>query len=247
MIRPGATFNFYKFTMADDGKLDKLKEQYVDEILAIVPLSQAFFIVLMVLVADRIWDGKSWSVLEALGALGLKSGLGPDDGQFWKVGILSICISFALALFNTYLLRDMLERSLRRAKLGSALVRWQQAASVRIAGLSEAQRNTIQISFKNEIDARFRKYKAKRISIEVVASLAAMTVYANILIIFVAHKKSQALQWDLWNAMFLFGSVVICFILHRASIRYAISKLLPLKVYVGVLTGELIFFEELSR
>lgn len=233
--------------MADDGKLDKLKEQYVDEVLAIVPLSQGFFIVLMVLVADRILQGKSWSVLEALSSFGLKNSLGPDDGRFWDVGVLSICLSFALALFNSFLLRGMLERSLRAAKLGTALVRWQQAAAARVSGLTDAQKNVIQSSFKAEIDARLRKYKAKRISIEMVASLAAMTIYANVLLVFIARKNSFELRWDLLNASFLLGSVLVCFFLHRASIRYAIAKILPLKVYVGVLTGELIFFEELSR
>lgn len=233
--------------MADEGKFDKLKEQYIDEILSIVPLSQAVFIVLMVLVADQILEGKSLSVLGALNAFGLKKSLGPDEGRFWAVGILPICISFALALFNTYLLRNTLERSLRRANLGSSLINWQQAAAARVAGLADAQKLVIQGSFKAEIEARLRKYKAKRISIEIVGSVVAVSVYANALLVYVAYKGHVALIFDLPNIAFLVGSIIMCFFLHRASIRYAIGKILPLKVYVGVLTGELIFFEELSR
>ena len=233
--------------MADEGKFDKLKEQYIDEILSIVPLSQAVFIVLMVLVADRILEGKSLSVLDALNTFGLKKSLGPDDGRFWAVGILPICISFALALINTYLLRNSLERSLSRANLGRSLINWQQAATARVSGLTDAQKSVIQGSFKNEIDARLRKYKAKRISIEIVASLVAVSIYANALLIYIVHKEKGVLHWDLPNCAFSLGSLAMCFFLHRASIRYAIAKILPLKVYVGVLTGELIFFEELTR
>lgn len=213
--------------MADDGKLDKLKEQYIDEILSIVPLSQAVFIVLMVLVADQILEGKSASVLSALNSFGLKKSLGPDDGRFWAIGILPICISFALALFNTYLLRNILERSLRLANLGRSLVNWQQAAAARVSGLTDAQKSVIQGSFKTEIEARLRKYKAKRISIELVASLFAVSLYANVLLIYIAQKDGRILCWDYLSAAFLLGSFSVCFFLHRASVRYAISKILP--------------------
>lgn len=218
----------------------------MDEILAIVPLSQAFFILLMVLVADRILDGKTWSVIQALNSFGLKSSLGPDDGRFWSVGFLPICISFGLALFNIFLLRSAVSRSMKKANLSASLTSWQSAAVQRTAGLSDPQKETIQASFKAEIDARLRRYKAKRISTEITASLASMTAYANILLIFFAHRRGVPLTWA-WLDFFLLSiSALVCLSLHRSSIRYAISRILPLKVYVGVLTGELVFFEELT-
>jgi hypothetical protein len=232
--------------MAEDGKLDKLKEQYVDEILAIVPLSQAIFIVLMAIVSDSVIEGKAWSVIHSLNSVGLKSSLGPDDGRFWSIGLLSLCISFGLALFNTFLLRVMLSHSLKKARLATSLVSWQRQAVARVAGLTDPQKQTIQASFKAEIDARLRKYKAKRISTEMTASLTAMAGYANVLIAFCAYKKGISLEWSWLESSFVLGSGLMCFLLHRASLRYAISKILPLKVYVGVLTGELIFFEELT-
>lgn len=246
MIQRAATFSFCKLTMAEDGKLDKLKEQYIDEIFAIVPLSQAVFIVLMVLVSDRVVEGKSWSVLEALSSYGLKTSLGPDDGIFWSVGLLSICIAFGLALFNAFLLRATLARSLQKARLGASLVKWQRSAVTRTAALTDAQRAAIQTSFKTEIDSRLKKYKAKRISTEMVASLASVVTYANALIVLIAYRKGYSLRISWWDAAFLIVTIVVCVLLHRSSLRYAIAKILPLKVYVGVLTGELIFFEELT-
>lgn len=232
--------------MAEEGKLEKLKEQYIDEILGIVPLSQAVFIVLMSLVSDRLLSGTSPSVLSAMGLLGLKSSLGPDGGRFWEVGLLSIVCSFTLALLNIFILRWTLDFSLRQARLGPALISWQSAAATRVASLSEMQKNAIQISFKNEIELRLKKYKAKRISTELISSMAGVSFYATILLVYSSRRNGVSLTWSLVETIFLCGAIFLSLILHRSSVRYAIAKVLPLKVYLGVITGELVFFETLT-
>jgi hypothetical protein len=232
--------------MAEDGKLEKLKEQYIDEILGIVPLSQAVFIVLMSLVSDRLLAGTSPSALSAIGSLGLKSSLGPDGGRFWEVGVLSIVCSFTLALLNIFILRWTLDFSLRQARLGPALVSWQSAAATRVDSLTEVQKNAIQVSFKNEIELRLKKYKAKRISTELISSIASVSFYATLLLIFSSHQNGVSLTWSFLETLFLVAAIFLSLILHRSSVRYAIAKVLPLKVYLGVITGELIFFEALT-
>lgn len=232
--------------MAEDGKLDKLKEQYVDEVMAIIPLAQAVFIILMSISSDRIMAGKSLSVLDALGSFGLKSALGPDDGYFWEVSLLSICLSFALALLNTFFIRYTLENSVRKANLEVALLDWQREASLRTISLTDSQKMAIQTSFKGEIEIRVRKYKAKRISCELIVAVGCLMIYSTALLVFQAWKNGGALQWSWRDALFLIGAFWIGFLLHRAAIRYAISKILPLKIYVGVITGEMVFFEQIS-
>ena len=233
--------------MADDGALSKLKEQYVDDILTIVPLSQAFFIILMVVVSDQIRLGKANSTLVALTDLGLKSTLGPEAGRFWGAGVLTICIAFGLALLNTFVLRKMLARSLRLARVGASLVTWQAAAVQRVVGLNDDQKKVIHGSLKPEIDERLKKFKGKRIATELVASVVSLMIYSNVYIVIKAWKSDHSLAWEASSVCFFFVSLIVCILMHRESLRYAISKILPLKVYAGVLTGELVFFEEISN
>jgi len=232
--------------MADDGKLDKLKEQYVDEIISIIPLAQAVFIVLMAISSDRLWEGKSTSVIAALSSFGLKSALGPDDGHFWEVSLFAVCLSFILALANLALIRLAVERSVRSANLGATLIEWQHEATLRTTTLTDAQKSAIQTSFKSEIEIRLKRYKAKRAACEFTFSVTCLSIYLTLLLILHAWKNDNSLQWSWAEAAFIAGSIWISWLLHRSSIRYAIAKILPLKIYAGVLSGEMVFFEEFT-
>lgn len=232
--------------MAEDGKLDKLKEQYVDEVLAIVPMAQAVFIVLMAISFDRIVTGKAFSVIDAFGSFGLKSALGPDEGHFWEVSLLSIFLSFALALLNTFFLNFAVEWSIGKAHLRDALLEWQHVASSRVVLLTDPEKAAIQTSLSKEIQIRVRKYKAKRISCELVVAVGCLMIYLTAILVLQTWASGGKLQWSWRDATFLAGALWIGLLLHRAAIKYAISKILPLKIYVGVITGELAFFEEIS-
>ncbi|PJJ21555.1 hypothetical protein CLU90_4846 [Janthinobacterium sp. 67] len=232
--------------MSEEGKIEKLKEQYIDEILGIVPLSQAVFIVLMSLISDRLLSGASPNFLSAIANIDLKSSLGLDAGRFWEVGLLSIVISFALALLNILILRRALDFSLRQAGLGPVLISWQSAAASRVSTLSEIQKNAIQNSFKNEIDLRLRKYKAKRISTELISSIASVSFYSTLFLVYCSYKNADSLIWSFTETLFLCGTILLSLLLHRSSVRYAIAKVLPLKIYLCVITGELVFFETIT-
>jgi hypothetical protein len=147
---------------------------------------------------------------------------------------------------NTFFLRYAVENSVRRANLGAALLLWQRDAALRIVSLSDAQKLAIQTSFKAEIEVRVKKYKARRISCELIVAMGCLMIYSTILLIFLNWKGGGQLRWSWQDACFLVGALWIGLILHRSSIRYAISKILPLKIYAGVLTGEMVFFEEIS-
>jgi hypothetical protein len=231
--------------MSDDGQLGKLKEQYVDDIINIVPLSQAVFIVLMVLTSDYLISGSASSVLQAFSQFGLKSSLGPENGRFWSVSVLPICIAFAAALLNTVILQKLLSRSLRVAKIGESLNVWQRQAVTRVQGLSDDKKQIIYNSIKPEIEVRLKKFKGKRIAVELFASLLATVMYSGVLIVILSYQKGFQLEWKFYDGLFLLLGSILCVALHRSSVRYAIAKILPLKVYAGVLTGELVFFEEI--
>ncbi|MGX9700551.1 hypothetical protein ACWYXK_26645 [Janthinobacterium lividum] len=232
--------------MADSGQLDKLKEQYVDEVLSIVPLSQACFIILMVIVCDAIDSGKSYTVLHVLSEIGLKSSLGPNDGRFWDAGILGLCIAFVLALLNIQILRTSLSRSLRSSGVSSALLLWQGIARSRVDGLTSEQKSVIHQSIKFEVDDRLRKFRGKRIATEMTSSIFFTVFYSNIFLIIVSIRRDFSLSWDWMGFIFLLGCLIVCTLQHRASVKYAISKILPLKIYSSTLTGELVFFEDVS-
>jgi hypothetical protein len=232
--------------MADEGQIGKLKEQYVDDIITIVPLSQACFIVIMVLTYDQIASGSAITVLQALGNFGLKSSLGPDGGRFWSISVLPICAAFLLALVNTYIFQKHLSRSLKIAKINQFLVRWQNSALQKVRGLSDDRKQVIHGSIKPEIETRLRKFKAKRIAVELLMSLMAVGLYANIFIIFLSYEKDFSIELKMNDFVFLLLGIIASLFLHKESISYAIAKVLPLKVYAGVLTGELVFFEEIS-
>lgn len=232
--------------MADSEPLVKLKEQYVDEILSIVPLSQAFFIILMVIVSDAIHSGNFSTALDILSVIGLKSSLGVDDGKFWQSGYSFLCAAFVLALLNIYVLRKLLSRSLRLSKVSSSLIQWQGLAATRVAGLSAEQRSVIHLSLKLEVEHRLRKFKGKRIATELLSSIFFAVTYSNIFLVIISFKQDFLIVWDWRGFAFATFFLIICIFQHRESVRYAIAKVLPLKVYASALTGELVFFEEIS-
>lgn len=231
--------------MAEESQLGKLKEQYVDDVLTIVPLSQACFIVLMVAVSDLIFSEKSLSAAAALASVGIKSSIGVE-GSFWDAKILLVSIALGLAFLNAYVLRTLLAKSLHSSGVGALLPVWQSAAARRIVGLTDDKKLVIHGSLKTEIESRLKKFKGKRIATEITASLLAVIIYANVLLLLLAWSRGGIVVFEWKNAVLVFIPLVTCILLHRSSVRYAISKILPLKVYAGVLTGELVFFEEVS-
>lgn len=232
--------------MADGLKLDKVKEQYVDAVVSIVPFAQALFIVLMVMVADQFSERGSTSLLHALSNIGFKSALGPGVGRFWEVGFIGIAVSFLLALVNIFILRSALEYSIQTAGLNQAISTWQVSAARSLLSLNDAQKTAIKDSFRLEIDLRLKRYRTRRIAAEVVASLTAVGVYATLLLGWLAFRSGFSLAYSWPDAIFIVTALISSFILHRGSLQYAIKKILPLKVYLAVLTGEIVFFEELT-
>jgi len=233
--------------MADGIKLDKVKEQYVDAVVSIVPFAQALFIVLMVVVVDQFSEKASNSLIHALSNVGLKSSLGPGAGRFWDVGFTGIAISFLLALVNIFILRWALEYSIQKANLGGAIATWQSSAVHSLQSLNDAQKAAIRDSFRLEIDLRLKRYRTRRIATEVVASLTAVGLYSTLFLWWLSFRNGFSLELAWADAIFISISLLSSVILHGGSLRYAIKKILPLKVYLAVLTGEIMFFEELTN
>jgi hypothetical protein len=232
--------------MADGLKLDKVKEQYVDAVVSILPFAQALFIVLIVMVSDQFSEKGANSLLHALSNVGFKSALGPGAGRFWDVGFTGIAISFLLALVNLYIIRFALEYSIQKADLSRAINTWQSSAARSLQSLNDAQKGAIKDSFRLEIDLRLKRYRTRRIAAEVVASLTAVGVYATFFLVWQGFRSGFSLEFSWPDAIFIATSLFSSFILHRGSLRYAIKKILPLKVYLAVLTGEIVFFEDLT-
>lgn len=226
-----------------DGALDKIKEQYLETIVHAMPVSQAAFLILMSVVFGRMMQNVGVSPIDALSGVSLAKIFDKDDGFFWTAPILAIIGSLFLSICNTSMINFGLRRSFFKSKVGAKLNGWKLRAQLAVAGLTAEQVSALQLSLRNELEKRQKKLKIKRLTVEIVFSIVFCMLYGSI---FTVARNLNALAAikvayvDLFVLLFMAG---VCFFLHRGSVRYAISKVIPLQVFIGAAIGDLVFID----
>lgn len=225
-----------------DNTVEKIKEQCLELILHVMPLSQVAFVFVMAVILNRIGSAGAVSPILALNHLGLSSLFGLEDGLFWKVDVLVLGASFFLALFNTAVIKRGLRRSFGSSGLSTQLGKWVAAASAVVSELANDERVAIQKSVATELEKRIKKYHAKRLLAESMCSIASCIIFASLYFVVLHYRNLSVLEWSLPDAGVFTLSLFAWILLHRNSVQYAISKVIPLQVYLSASTGEIAFF-----
>ncbi|HDR9511959.1 TPA: hypothetical protein QDC03_007197 [Burkholderia cepacia] len=225
-----------------DGALDKIKEQCLELVLNIIPMSQLGFVFVTAVVAQRLKDGHGKSTFDALGGLGLKNMFGLSDGMFWSVNVLAIGACFFLALVNAYFLKKILRRSFDSSRISTKLDHWLKAALEAVKGLDKDDRAPIRESIKGELERRLKKYQAKRLLSEVLFSICVFLGYTSIYVFVLCGCDFSKITVSWAEIVVGVLSALCCFLSHRNSVSYALAKVVPLQVYLSAATGEISFF-----
>ncbi len=225
-----------------DTPIDKFKEQCLELVLSIIPVSQIGFVFVTAVVGQRLNDGLGDSAFGALGGLGLKNMFGLSDGMFWSVNVLAIGLCFFIALVNVYFIKKILRRSLDSSRISEKLDHWIQAASNAVAGLDKEDRSPIRDSIKGELDRRLKKYQAKRLLSEILFSVCAFLVYTSAYVLFLSDFEISKVSVGWAETIVGLLSAFFCFLAHQNSVSYALGKVIPLQVYLSAATGEIAFF-----
>lgn len=229
-----------------DKSIEKIKEQCLEVILNVMPLSQLGFIFVMGVVLDRLEEKKATSPIGTLKTLGLEDLFSVKGGLFWSVGVLILGAAFFLALFNTYVIKHGLRYSFSRSKISEKLSAWTQAASAAVKDLSAEEKTSIQKSVAAELEKRIKKYHAKRMLAESMCSIVSCIVSGSLYLIVASYPDFGRLTWSALDLSVLCASLLAWIGLHRNSVRYAISKVIPLQVYLSAATGEIAFFIDID-
>ncbi|CAJ91164.1 conserved hypothetical protein [Cupriavidus necator H16] len=148
---------------------------------------------------------------------------------------------FFLALINTYILKLALRKSFESSRISEQLLRWISVAAKSMEGLDKDDRGPIRDSISTELTRRLKKYHSKRMLSESLFSISAVIVYASIYLIFINHSNLSKIEFSYLELIVGSVSTLLCFFCHRNSIRYALSRVVPLQVCLTAMTGELAF------
>lgn len=221
---------------------DKLKEQCFEAILSVVPTGQIMFVLIMAIVLYRIDYDLTASPVLALKGIGIKDLIGFDKGKFWMIGALYIISSFFLALLNDLIFRIGLRRSYGKSNVASKIDDWMNRSIDALKGADKDLRTSIHDSISKELENRIGKYRSKRLVCEILTSLGFVIIYASIYICIRNVGKLSNISLSIVNLLIVIFCLLVGWGYHRASIRYAIRKIIPLQVYLSAATGELAFF-----
>lgn len=231
--------------MADDSGLDKLKEKYLDEIVSVLPLSQVFFIVLMAVVAEQLIKGTAKSVFTALQGVGLKETLGPE-GKLWDISVVILALSAFAAIINVSIRRFLNARSIKSPGIYVAIQKWQRQAATLSVTMSEVERSAALDSLKAEVELRLKRYRTHKLTADLCFSLLMVQVFSLVLIFGLILENGGSAVFDRVDAFSFLLVSIFSVVTHRAAIKYALTQVFPLKVFVSVLNAELVFIEGIS-
>lgn len=229
-----------------DKSIDKIKEQCLELILNVMPVSQLAFVFVIAVIFDRLASNKGASPINSLQNLSLESFFGVNSGLFWNVGILVLGAAFFLALFNTFLLKRGLRHSFASSNVSNKLSSWATAACEAVKALSSEDKLTIHKSVGLELEKRLKKYQGKRMLAESMFSVMSCILFGSLYLVIITLPTWSALQLSLPDLAVAILSLAAWVGLHRNSVQYAISKVIPLQVYLSATTGEIAFFIDID-
>jgi hypothetical protein len=225
-----------------DKATDKIKEQCLEAILSVVPTGQFIFVLATVVILFRIDNDAATSPLMALKDVGIKSLVGFDKGQFWTISALYILSAFFLALLNDTLFRLGLKRSYEVSKVSTKIESWMKESATAMNRADKDLRTSIHDSISKELEKRITRYKSKRLLCEMSVSFALSLIYGSLYLCLRNLHSFNHIRFSAIDFAILVFCLVVGWSYHRASIRYAIRKIIPLQVYLSATTGELAFF-----
>ncbi|WP_158899734.1 hypothetical protein [Burkholderia sp. L27(2015)] len=225
---------------------DKIKEQCLETILSIVPMGQFVFVIATAVILFRMDNNSASSPIVALKDVGIKGLVGFDTGQFWLVGALYILPAFFLALLNDYLFKSGLKRSYGVSKVLSKIDGWMERSITAMDLADKDLRTSVHDAISKELDKRISRYRSKRLICEMSISFALAIIYASA---YLCWRNTAALSQIHFSSIDFSAALFLSLVgwsYHRASVRYAIQKIIPLQVYLSASTGELAFFIDIE-
>lgn len=232
--------------MMADNSIDKIKEQCLELILNVMPVSQLAFVFVIAVIFDRLKSNKGTSTINSLRNLGLESFFGVNSGLFWNVGILVLGAAFFLALINTFFLKRSLRYSFACSNVSNKLSGWATAAREAVTALPLEDKLTIHKSVGLELEKRLKKYQAKRMLAESMFSIVSCILFGSLYLVIITLPAWSVLKLSFPDLAVVLLSLAAWLGIHRNSVQYAISKVIPLQVYLSATTGEIAFFIDID-
>ncbi|WP_079217400.1 hypothetical protein [Herbaspirillum robiniae] len=226
--------------------LAKVKEQCFELILSVMPLSQIIFVLLMAVILQKLSLASSSSVADVLTHTSLKEIFDINDGLLWTTGVFTLSIAAILAIVNAWLFKVSIRRSFHLSGVIEKLDGWFQNAADSVKGLSEDSLHPIQESVILELEQRLKKYHAKRLFCELAFSMCACVTFGSAFLLIDGLRRGYQIGISSFDFLVLLLALFIGWILHRESIRYAVSKVVPLQMYATALNGKLFFFIDID-
>jgi len=223
-----------------DSTLDKMKGQCLELLLEIFPAEHILAAILFALVFNQLAHNLSLSVYDALLHLNFDNSVGLKSGKFWGVPLAIFGAAFLAVAINVFLIGRGLRFSFRRSGIDAKIVEWVQKANTAIKSLEQDERAAVHRSIEKELNKRLKRYRAKRMLSEVALSILGLVLWGSILLLWTSKGQLEISRPD---CLVTLGAGVVGFLLHRESIRYAISSLIPLQIYACAASGEIAFFE----
>ncbi|MGN8060098.1 hypothetical protein ACTJK4_00420 [Ralstonia sp. 22111] len=223
-----------------DNTLDKIKGQCLELLLEIFPASHILAAIASALIFNQILHGLSPSFFEALQHINFDNSIGLKAGKFWGIPLTIFGASFIATGLNIYLIRCGLRFSFRKSGVDKRMDEWMKKAQLSISSLSQDERASIHRSIEKELIRRTRRYQAKRMLSEAALSLLALILWSALLLFW---TSKEWLRLSVPDCLIAIGAAGCGLFLHRESIRYSISSLIPLQIYASSASGEIAFFE----
>ncbi|WP_247420943.1 hypothetical protein [Ralstonia pseudosolanacearum] len=223
-----------------DSTLDKMKGQCLELLLEIFPAEHILATMVFALVFNQLAHDLSLSVYDALLHLNFDNSVGLKSGKFWGVPLAIFGVAFLAVAINVFIMGVGLRFSFRRSGVDAKIVEWMRKANSAIKSLEQGGREAVHSSIEKEFNKRLKRYRAKRMLSEVALSILGLVLWGSILLLWTSKGQLEISRPDCLIAL---GAGVGGFLLHRESIRYAISSLIPLQIYACAASGEIAFFE----
>lgn len=226
-----------------DAAIDKLRDQYVEVILHAMPISQMFFLMVMAIVFNGLLDGSENSVMGVVSGISIKKSFNFDEGVIWLVPLKCILGAFFISILNTFFINRMLKRSFSVSDIAARLPSWHYNATRALDGLSIEQRLPIQVSLREELGRRIKKFNTKRLLYEIIFSIAVCVISGSLFLLYLNFDNLSLVEFSFSDSLFCIFCLIVSFLLNRDSINYAISKVVSIQVALSAATGELIFID----
>lgn len=223
--------------MAGAIDFDKVKEKYLEAICTVLPQSQVAFVVAMSISLDYFRSGGVGGAVSVINSMSLKSLFWIDSGKLWAVSISALFFSVILAFLNKLIIRKNVAFFYSKALRKDYIDKLMNIAKSAVKEIdSEGRKNAIAESVKEELASRLNFLKSMRLISDLLLSGLAYVLYCSIFLAF--SKSSYFSLSDMGLSVFL---MILWLLGNYSAIYYATSKVIPLQIIRGAVTGEVIF------